>query len=157
MPSTCTFTPVIEQECSFTLCVCSKGDAARLCRKLLVQRVLIEDTFRRDNEYASVASRVLVDEPIAAQLASRALRIELPFALSAKAPRSRNGEGASVSRGGAREALTLGLEESMPAPGDGPEQVIEIEDDAEDELDQVGGSCPALKPQCVWPSLRSRI
>ena len=39
----------------------SKGDAGRLLRKLLVMGVLQEDTFRQDNEYGTVASRMLIN------------------------------------------------------------------------------------------------
>ena len=107
-----------------------------------MKRVLIEDTFRRDNEYANVASRVLVDEPMAARLASRSLCIDLPFMLSAKAAaKSRAGNGAAVSARGPAgdqqgEARSIDLQETRTAI-DGPEHVIEIEDDAEDMLDQV--------------------
>ena len=45
---------------------CRKGDAGRLVRKLLVMGVLLEDTFRQDNEYGNVASRILVSHPEAA-------------------------------------------------------------------------------------------
>ena len=38
--------------------VCRKGDAGRLVRKLLVMGVLEEDTFRQDNEYNNVSSRM---------------------------------------------------------------------------------------------------
>ena len=47
---------------------CRKGDAGRLVRKLLVMGVLLEDTFRQDNEYGNVASRMLVSPPEAAAL-----------------------------------------------------------------------------------------
>ena len=45
---------------------CSKGDAGRLLRKLLVMGVLQEDTFRQENEYGTVASRMLVNRDQAA-------------------------------------------------------------------------------------------
>lgn len=114
----------------------SKNDAARLCRMLLVRRVLIEDTFRRDNEYASVASRVLVDERAAARLFARTMRIELPFALSAKAARQRDGPAAAPRE---RGSSALDLRETGPGEGEAvPGQVIEIEDDDDaEELDPV--------------------
>ncbi|KAK9805758.1 hypothetical protein WJX73_006321 [Symbiochloris irregularis] len=118
----------------------SKADAARLLRQLLVQRVLIEDTFRRDNEYGNVGSRVLVHEPSARRIAAGDLRIELPFALSAKAAREREGGngGGRRSTGGrsSRSTQEDPIEASQEDEAAPAQEIIEIEDDAEDELPQ---------------------
>ena len=62
----------------------SKSDVQRLLRRLVVDGVLLEDTFRQDNQYGGVASCLLVAEPAAARLASGALRVTLPFLLKAR-------------------------------------------------------------------------
>ena len=49
---------------------CSKGEAERLLRKLIVLRLLVEETFRQDNQYQSVSSALRVNDPVAARLAS---------------------------------------------------------------------------------------
>ena len=48
----------------------SKGDAERLLRKLIVLRLLVEETFRQDNQYQSVSSALRVSDLVAARLAS---------------------------------------------------------------------------------------
>ena len=48
----------------------SKGEAERLLRKLIVLHVLVEETFRQDNQYQSVSSALRVNDPVAARLAS---------------------------------------------------------------------------------------
>lgn len=62
----------------------SKSDVQRLLRRLVVDGILLEDTFRQDNQYASVNSCLLVAEPAAARLTSGALRITLPFLTKAR-------------------------------------------------------------------------
>ncbi len=49
---------------------CSKGEAERLLRKLIVLHVLVEETFRQDNQYQSVSSALRVNNLVAARLAS---------------------------------------------------------------------------------------
>jgi hypothetical protein len=63
----------------------SKGDVQRLLRRLVVAGVLLEDTFRQDNQYGGVVSCLRVAEPGAARLAAGALRVTLPFLAKARA------------------------------------------------------------------------
>ena len=58
---------------------CSKNDALRLLRKLVVVGVLSEETFRADNQYGGVMSHLSVCEPVARRLADGALHIRMPF------------------------------------------------------------------------------
>ncbi|KAK9866664.1 hypothetical protein WJX84_002518 [Apatococcus fuscideae] len=48
----------------------NKGEAERLLRKLIVLHVLVEETFRQDNQYQSVSSALRVNNLVAARLAS---------------------------------------------------------------------------------------
>jgi len=57
----------------------------RLLRRLVVAGVLLEDTFRQDNQYGGVVSCLRVAEPGAARLAAGALRVTLPFLAKARA------------------------------------------------------------------------
>lgn len=58
---------------------CSKNEALRLLRKLVVIGVLSEETFRADNQYGGVMSHLSVCEPVARRLADGALHIRMPF------------------------------------------------------------------------------
>jgi hypothetical protein len=66
---------------------CSKGDALRLLRKLVVLGVLVEETFRQDNEYGAVGSYLRVSEAAARQLSAGNLRVVMPFVGAAAKPR----------------------------------------------------------------------
>lgn len=78
--------PGTSQTCS--LCIdeyCSKDDAIRLVRKLIIEGVLVEETQRQENQYATVVSRLKVNQALAGQMAAGALMISLPFAVKATA------------------------------------------------------------------------
>lgn len=62
----------------------SKTDALRLVRKLVIVGVLLEETFRQDNEYGAVGSTLKVAEGAAKDLASGALKVIMPFLASGK-------------------------------------------------------------------------
>lgn len=59
----------------------SKSDALRLLRKLVVAKVLTEETYRQDNQYGGVLSFLAVNEPTARALAHGSLSIKMPFAV----------------------------------------------------------------------------
>ena len=60
----------------------SKGDALRLLRRLVVLKVLTEETYRQDNHYGGVLSYLAVNEPVAKGLAHGSLTIKMPFPVS---------------------------------------------------------------------------
>ena len=60
----------------------SKGDALRLLRRLVVLKVLTEETYRQDNQYGGVLSYLAVNEPVARGLAHGSLTIKMPFPVS---------------------------------------------------------------------------
>jgi len=62
--------------------LCSKNDALRLLRKLVVAKVLTEETYRQDNQYGGVLSYLLVNEATARALTQGTLSIKMPFAVS---------------------------------------------------------------------------
>ena len=60
----------------------SKSDVLRLLRKLVVAKVLTEETYRQDNQYGGVLSFLAVNEPTARALAHGSLSIKMPFMVS---------------------------------------------------------------------------
>ena len=60
---------------------CSKNDALRLLRKLVVAKVLTEETYRQDNQYGGVLSYLAVSEPAARALTQGTMTIKMPFAV----------------------------------------------------------------------------
>ena len=61
---------------------CSKNDALRLLRKLVIAKVLTEETYRQDNQYGGVLSYLAVNERAAGALTQGTLTIKMPFAVS---------------------------------------------------------------------------
>ena len=49
---------------------CSKDEATRLVRKLVVEGVLREETHRQDNQYGSLTSKLVVHPPTAGSTGS---------------------------------------------------------------------------------------
>ncbi|KAK9809882.1 hypothetical protein WJX72_001000 [[Myrmecia] bisecta] len=79
----------------------SKNDAQRLLRKMVVLKLLTEETSRLDNQYGSVTSVVKVNNPAVVSLERGQLRITLAFAVvapKAKAPKkaAKKGKGAAA-------------------------------------------------------------
>ena len=60
---------------------CSKNDALRLLRKLVIAKVLTEETYRQDNQYGGVLSYLAVNESAARALTQGTLTIKMPFAV----------------------------------------------------------------------------
>ncbi len=60
---------------------CSKNDALRLLRKLVIAKVLTEETYRQDNQYGGVLSYLAVNEAAARALTQGTLTIKMPFAV----------------------------------------------------------------------------
>lgn len=60
---------------------CSKNDALRLLRKLVVAGVLAEETYRQDNQYGGVLSYLAVNEGPARALQQGSLPMTMPFAV----------------------------------------------------------------------------
>ena len=67
--------------------LCSKNDALRLLRKLVVAKVLTEETYRQDNQYGGVLSYLAVNEATARFLTQGTLTIKMPFAVSSSGTR----------------------------------------------------------------------
>ena len=65
---------------------CSKNDALRLLRKLVVVKVLTEETYRQDNQYGGVLSYLAASDAAARALTQGSLKIRMPFAVSDQLP-----------------------------------------------------------------------
>ena len=59
---------------------CSKDDGARLIRKMIIDGILVEETHRQDNQYASLVAKLKVNPQLAARVESGALKLTLAFA-----------------------------------------------------------------------------
>ena len=135
-----------------TLSTRSKGEALRLLRKLVVARVLREDTHRQDNQYGGVVSHLAVNEPVARTLAPGGpLRITLPFLVKAPdetaAAAAAGSAGVRASSGAAaagkkkparRRAGKKAATGAADAAADAEVEVIEDDDD--DDADDSGAS-----------------
>ena len=65
---------------SDALHMCSKDDGARLIRKMIIDGILVEETHRQDNQYASLVAKLKLNPQLAARVESGALKLTLAFA-----------------------------------------------------------------------------
>lgn len=73
--------------------LCSKDDATRLVRKMIVEGILVEETHRQDNQYASLVSKLKVNHALAVRLTSGQVVISLAFPVRAQAGSKRAKKG----------------------------------------------------------------
>lgn len=70
---------------------------------MVVEGILVEETHRQDNQYASLVAKLRVNPPLAAKLESGRLRVLMAFAVAAKpAPASKKGRKAKPEHHQAR-------------------------------------------------------
>ena len=50
--------------------MCSKENASRLIRKMIIEGIIMEETQRQDNQYASLSAKLRVNNSLAARLVS---------------------------------------------------------------------------------------
>ena len=50
--------------------ICSKENASRLIRKMIIEGIIVEETQRQDNQYASLSAKLRVNNSLAARLVS---------------------------------------------------------------------------------------
>ena len=74
---------------------CSKDDGARLIRKMIIEGILVEETQRQDNQYASLVAKLRLNPTLVSRLESGALKLSMPFATKA-VPHAKKGKKAAV-------------------------------------------------------------
>ena len=127
----------------------SKGEALRLLRKLVVARVLREETHRQDNQYGGVVSHLAVNEPVARTLAPGGpLLVTLPFLV--KAPDEATAAGAAGDRASSGPAAAgkkkpaarrRASKKAAAGAGDAAAEVeVEVIEDDDDDAGDSGAS-----------------
>jgi hypothetical protein len=127
---------------------CSKTEALRLLRKLVVANVLGEETFRQDNQYGSVMSFLTVNEPVARALLHGSLRICMPFAVAAQPEAKKKFPRARKARNGTA-ALESAIARQAAGAGAATEADVEtIEDDDTDDSNATQVCSRPFSPRC---------
>ena len=67
------------------LVACSKTEIERVLRRLIILKVLTEDTRRQDNQYGNVVSQLRVNEVLAGDIERGQMKVTLPFLAAAPA------------------------------------------------------------------------